>query len=41
MLKLKDGYSKLTLFKVWVINCKSNKISGVISEVFNNSKTNF
>jgi hypothetical protein len=23
--KLKDGYPKLILFKVWVLNCKSDK----------------
>jgi hypothetical protein len=31
---LKDEYPKLTLFKVRVLNCKSDKRSGVISEVF-------
>jgi hypothetical protein len=32
--KLKDGYLKLTLFKVCVLNCKSNEKSEVISDVF-------
>jgi hypothetical protein len=34
--KLKDEYPKLRLFKVWVLNCKSDEILGVISEVFPN-----
>jgi hypothetical protein len=25
---------KLTIFKIWVFNCKNEKILGVISEVF-------
>jgi hypothetical protein len=32
--KLKDVYFKLTLFKFWVLNYKSDKRSRVISEVF-------
>jgi hypothetical protein len=32
--KLKDWYSKLRLFKVWVLNCKNDERSEVISEVF-------
>jgi hypothetical protein len=32
--KLKYGYPKLTLFKVWVLDWKSNEKLGVISEVF-------
>jgi hypothetical protein len=31
--KMKDGYPKLTLFKVWVLNCKNDERSRVISEV--------
>jgi hypothetical protein len=31
--KLKDRYPKLTLYKVWVLHCKNNERSGVISEV--------
>jgi hypothetical protein len=34
---LKDGYPKLTLFKIWVPFCKSNKRSRVISEVLSNN----
>jgi hypothetical protein len=33
-LKLKYGYHKLKLFKVWVPYFKSDKRSGVISKVF-------
>jgi hypothetical protein len=33
MLKLKDRYPKLTLFKVWVHFFKNDERSGVISEV--------
>jgi len=33
-LKKKNGYYKLTFFKVEVLNCKSIENSGVISEVF-------
>jgi hypothetical protein len=32
--KLKDGYSKVILFKVWVPNYKSDERSRVISEIF-------
>jgi hypothetical protein len=32
--KLKDEYPKLTLFKVWVLICKSDEKWGVVSEVF-------
>jgi hypothetical protein len=32
--QLKNGYPKLTFFKVWVLNFKSNKRSGVISDFF-------
>jgi hypothetical protein len=32
--KLKDWYHKLTLFKVWVLNYKSDERWGAISEVF-------
>jgi hypothetical protein len=31
--KSKDGYPKLTLFKVWVTYFESDERSGVISEV--------
>jgi hypothetical protein len=31
---LKDKYSKLTLFNVWVLNYKSNEKSWVISEFY-------
>jgi hypothetical protein len=31
--KLKDDYLKLTLFKIWILNCKNDKISKVISEI--------
>jgi len=31
---LKDEYTKLTLFKVWVLNCKSDERSEVISKTF-------
>jgi hypothetical protein len=31
---LKDGYFKLTLFKVWVLNYKSDERSKIISEFF-------
>jgi hypothetical protein len=34
----KDGYPKLIVFKVWILNCKNDKISAVISEVFLNIK---
>jgi hypothetical protein len=33
MLKLKYRYSKLTLFKVLILNCKSDEKLEVISEV--------
>jgi hypothetical protein len=32
--KLKDEYTKLTLFKVYGYDCKSEERSGVVSEVF-------
>jgi hypothetical protein len=32
--KLKDVYPKLTNFKVWIPYSKSDKRSGVISEIF-------
>jgi hypothetical protein len=31
--KLKDRYSKLTLFKIWVFNYKNDKTSNIISDV--------
>jgi hypothetical protein len=31
---LKDGYPKLRLFKIWVLNCKSDERSKVINEIF-------
>jgi hypothetical protein len=31
---MKDRYSKLILFKVWVLNCKSDERSEITSEVF-------
>jgi hypothetical protein len=36
--KLKDGYPKLTRFKVSVLYFQSDERSGVISEVFPNKK---
>jgi hypothetical protein len=35
--KLKYDDLKLTLFKVWEYNCKSDKRSKIISKVFSNS----
>jgi hypothetical protein len=32
--KIKDWYTKLTLFKVYGYHCKSDKKSGMVSEVF-------
>jgi hypothetical protein len=36
--KLKDGYPKLTLFKVWVPSYKTNERLEIISEVFSKKK---
>jgi hypothetical protein len=33
--KMKDGYLKLILLKIWVLNCKSDeKSGGVVSQIF-------
>jgi hypothetical protein len=32
--KLKNGYSKLTIFKVWIPYFKSDERSRVINEIF-------
>jgi len=39
--KMKDGYIKLTLFKVDEYDCKSDEQSGMISEVFPPKETYF